>query len=140
MREITIRWVEGQVMVGTDSGHHSIVIGKPTGQEANFIGVKPADLLLMAAASCTTWDVVEILNKQKEPVEDVKVVCTAEQQPDPPWTFKSMHVHYEFTGDINPVRVEKAIKLSEEKYCSVINTLKIALPVTVDWVIHPKRI
>ena len=133
MREITIRWVEGQLMVGTDSNHHSIVIGKPAGDDAVFLGVKPSDLLLMAAASCSSWDVIEILTKQREPVVDVKVVCSSEQQNEAPWVFTHIHLHYIVTGDVKPEKVDKAIRLSEEKYCSVVNTLKLGTQVTSDW-------
>lgn len=129
MREISLRWVEGQLMVGTDSNDHSIVIGKSKGPDGKLLGVKPADLLLMAAASCSTWDVVEILLKQREPVTDIFVSCTGKQQEDPPWTFTNLHLHFVVVGEVKPDRVEKAIKLSEEKYCSVVNTLKLSIPV-----------
>lgn len=137
MRTISLRWVEGQLMVGTDSNDHSIVIGKSKGADGKFLGVKPADLLLMAAAACSTWDVVEILLKQREPLKDVYVSCVGEQQDDPPWTFTSLQLHFKIVGDVKPERVEKAIKLSEEKYCSVVNTLKLAIPVKYDYEIVP---
>ncbi len=140
MREIKIRWVEDQVMVGTDSNQHSIVIGKTSGPDSGFIGVKPADLLLMAAASCSTWDIIEILNKQREPVEDIQVVCSADQQTDPPFTFKYIHLHYIINGNVNPDRIEKAIKLSLDKYCSVVSTLRLGIPVSSDWELVSNRV
>ena len=132
MKTITLRWVEGQLMVGTDSGNHSIVIGKASDPANSFLGVKPADLLLMAAASCATWDIIEILLKQREPVQDIKVICTGEQQKDPPWTFTNIHVHYIIKGAVNAEKVGRAIRLSEDKYCSVISTLRLGIPVTSD--------
>jgi putative redox protein len=138
MRTISLRWVEGQLMVGTDSNDHSIVIGKSREPEAKFLGVKPADLLLMAAAACSTWDVVEILIKQREPVRDIYVSCSGEQLSDPPWTFTNLHLHFQIVGKVRSDRVEKAIKLSEEKYCSVVNTLKLAIPVEYDFEIIPE--
>ena len=132
MKTITLRWVDGQMMVGTDSGNHSVVIGKSSDSDS-FQGMKPADLLLMAAASCATWDIIEILQKQREPIQDVKVECSGEQQQDPPWTFTRVHVHYIFKGAVKMEKVEKAIRLSEDKYCSVISTLRLGIPVTSDF-------
>lgn len=132
MRRIVLRWLEGQLMVATDSGNHSIVVGKTSDSES-FQGMKPADLLLIAASSCSTWDIVEILQKQREPVADVKVICTGEQQEDPPWTFTKIHLHYVIKGSVKPEKVEKAIRLSEDKYCSVISTLRLGIPVSSDY-------
>ena len=58
MSTVTLRWVDGKLMVGTDSNGHSIVIGKLPEDEKTFIGIKPSDLLLLAAAACTAYDVI----------------------------------------------------------------------------------
>jgi putative redox protein len=132
MGSITLRWVESNLMVGTDSSGHSIVIGRSP-EDKSFIGIKPSDLLLMAAASCTMYDVAEILVKQREPLEDLKITCSGEQLSDPPYTFTSMYLHYTVKGGVNPVNLERAIRLSEDKYCSVLSTLRLAIPVTSDF-------
>lgn len=129
MGAITLRWVESNLMVGTDSLGHSIVIGKSP-EDKTFIGFKPSDLLLMAAASCTMYDVTEILIKQREPLEDLKITCSGEQLAEPPYTFTRIHLQYAVKGAVNPVKLEKAIRLSEDKYCSVLSTLRLAIPIT----------
>jgi putative redox protein len=138
MKQIKLRWIEGQVMVGSDSNNHSIVIGKTGDPEGTWLGVKPAELLLMAAAACSSWDVIEILTKQREPFTDIAVICTGEQQSDPPWTFTNIHLKYIITGEVNEEKLKRAIRLSEEKYCSVTNTLRMGTEVTSNYEIMPE--
>jgi putative redox protein len=133
MGTITLRWVEDHLMLASDSNGHSIVIGRSPDEQFVWAGVKPSDLLLMSVAACSTYDVVEILTKQREPIKDLKVFCTGEQQSDPPYTFTSIHIQYKVYGDVNSDKLERAIKLSEDKYCSVISTLRPGVPVTSDF-------
>ena len=135
---ITLRWIEETMSVVSDSNGHSIVVGRSPDPQFTWIGVKPSDLLLMAAASCAAYDVVEILTKQREPLEDLKIQCHGEQMPDPPYTFTSIHLFYIVRGNVNPDKLEKAIRLSEDKYCSVISSLRPGVPVTSDYEIKEK--
>jgi len=134
MGTVTLRWLESLLMVGIDSNGHSMVIGRNPDGDPVWNGIKPSDLLLLAAASCSAYDVDSILFKQREPMEDLKVVCSGEQLPEPPNAFTKIHLHYIVTGAVNPEKLEKAIRLSEVKYCSVICTLSAGgLPVTSDF-------
>ena len=135
MGQITLRWVEGHLMVAGDTNGHSIVIGRSPEGYHPWVGVKPSDLLLMAVAACCTWDVVEILAKQRQSLESLKVTCSGEQRPDPPSMFTRIHVHFEVRGAVSPEKLKKAIALSEERYCSVISTLRPGVPITCDSVI-----
>jgi putative redox protein len=133
MATVTIRWVEGTLMVGTDSNGHSIVIGKNPDDPKTNIGVKASDLLLLSAAACSAYDVAEILAKQREPLQDLKVVCSGEQLSEPPYRFTKIHLHYRVVGDVAQEKVERAICLSEEKYCSVLNTLRAGVELSSDY-------
>ncbi len=133
MGKITLRWIEGVMMVGSDSNGHSVVIGKSPDSDHVWAGIKPSDLLLLAVASCSTHDVVEILTKQREPLENLKVTCEGDQMPDPPYTFTRIHVHYLIKGRVNPEKLDRAIRLSEDKYCSVISTLRPGVPISSDY-------
>jgi len=124
--------------VVSDSNGHSIVVGRSPYPQFAWIGVKPSDLLLMAAASCAAYDVVEILTKQREPLEDLKIQCSGDQMPDPPYTFTRIHLFYSVRGNINPDKLEKAIRLSEDKYCSVISSLRPGVPIASDYEIKEK--
>jgi putative redox protein len=121
------------MMVGTDTTGHSIAIGRSPEDSSQFVGMKPSDLLLIAAASCAMHDVIEILMKQREPLLDLKTHCTGEQQADPPYTFTRIHLHYVIYGNVNPEKLVKAIRLSEDKYCSVISTLRPGVPISSDF-------
>jgi putative redox protein len=138
MGTVTLRWVDGQFMVGLDSQGHSVAIGRLPGDQTHFSGIKPSDLLLLAAASCSAFDVVEILIKQREPVLDFRVICSGEQKSEPPYTFTHIHLHYMVYGAVKPDKLERAISLAEDKYCSVISTLRPGVPVTSDYEIIEK--
>jgi putative redox protein len=88
---------------------------------------------MLAAASCSSYDVIMILTKQKEPLAGLEVTCTGQQMDEPPYEFTTLHLHYKVRGAVNPKKVERAIRLSEEKYCSVTNTLKHGVEITSDY-------
>ncbi|MGB9521237.1 MAG: OsmC family protein [Anaerolineales bacterium] len=136
MAQIAMKWVESHLMVGIDSRGNSIVIGS-TNQNPNGAGVKPNELLLMSAASCSMYDVIEILTKQREPFRDIQVICSGDQMKDPPYSYTNLHLHYMVFGEVSEEKVVKAIELSQQKYCSVTTTLKGAIPVTYDYEVIP---
>jgi len=136
MGMVTLRTVEGQMMVASDSNGHSIVIGKSPDPGFTWYGVKASDLLLMSAAACSAYDVVEILGKQKQPLRDLKIIVQGDQHNDPPYRFTQIHLHYVIYGKVDPVKAEKAIQLSEEKYCSVLCTIRPGVPIISDFEIQ----
>ena len=123
----------------SDSHGHSIVVGRSPDPEFEWAGIKPSDLLLMAVASCSAYDVVEILTKQREPLLDLKVICSGEQDSKPPYTFKDIGLRYIVQGKVKPEKLERAIQLSEEKYCSVISTLRPGVPIHSEYEILPQE-
>ena len=120
-------------MIGTDSKGNSIPVGFSSERDPQWTGVRASDLLMISAASCSSHDVANILSKQKQPLEGIEVKVDAEQLDEPPYNFTKMHLHFIVKGDIPPEKVAKAIELSEEKYCSVINTLKAGVEITTDF-------
>jgi putative redox protein len=122
MAEVEIVWSQKLQFVGTDSTRHSIVLS--SSDEDNCSGVKPSDLLLLALGGCTSVDVVEILRKKRQPLAGLTVHVRAEQDADPPWAFRRIHLLYEVRGHgLSARAVEQAVALSEDKYCSVRATL-----------------
>jgi putative redox protein len=96
--------------------------------------MKPSELLLVALASCTAVDVVEIMEKKKKPIESLEIQVHGEQDADPPWAFRKIHLKYILKGqDLTPKNVEQAIALSEEKYCSVAATLRGVAEITTSY-------
>ncbi len=132
---VNIKWINSNstIMAGVDSRGTPAVIGTWTEHDPPWRGLKPSDLLLLSAASCSVHDVVTILRKKREPLESLEVICTGEQESDPPHRFTQIHLHYTLRGELSHKNVKKAIHLSEEKYCSVINTLKGSVEITSDF-------
>ena len=129
-----VKWVEKRQFVGTDSSKHSVVMSSQ--DEDNATGMKPSELLLVALAGCTSYDVVDILEKKRQKLTGLEVTVTGEQEPDPPWTYRKIHVHYVVRGKgLREKAVRDAIELSDEKYCSVSATLRGAAEVTSDYTI-----
>ncbi len=121
MGTATVKWIGGKQFVGIDSTRHSVVLS--TADEG--VGVKPSELLLIAVASCSAVDVVEILTKKRMELTSLEITSTGEQDQDPPWTFRKIHLNYRLSGkDLTEKAVAQAIQLSEEKYCSVAATVR----------------
>ncbi len=137
MSQVAIRWVDSQLMVGVDSFGHPIVVGSWPEQSPEWAGMKPSDLLLLSAAACSAYDVVTILKKQRQPLEGLEVTCAGSQLPDPPYTFTAIHLRYTARGAVKADSLARAIQLSEEKYCSVISTLRPGVRLTSDYEIVP---
>lgn len=136
-KSVKLEWVGSRMFVGTDSNGHSLAIGYQREHEPEGRGVSPSDMLMLAAAGCSSYDVVEILEKQKQPLESLSVTVKGTQKKDPPFNYQTMHITYHVKGDVQPEKVERAIQLSEEKYCSVTNTLRAGVEITSDYEIHP---
>jgi len=129
---IEVKWLEKRQFVGIDSTGHSVVLSSP----ADGIGMKPSDLLLVALAGCTAYDVVDILEKQRQKLVGLTVEISADQEPEPPWTFRRIHVVYRLRGELDPKAVQRAIELSETKYCSVAATVRCAADLTSEFEIE----
>ena len=134
MAEASVKWTGEHTFIGTDSGNHSVVIGRA---EKDMIGMKPSELLLVALAACSSWDVVNIIGKRKIELTKLEVHARAEQQEEPPWTFRKIHLTYIMAGDgLQRKDAEKAIELSEGKYCAVAATVKAEAEITWECVIE----
>ncbi|MBE0408569.1 MAG: OsmC family protein [Anaerolineales bacterium] len=130
---VWLNWIGSQMMTGFDSRGTPLVIGRWPERDPESIGLKASDLLLLAAAACSSYDIITILTKQREPLESLEVTCTGDQEKEPPFKFVRIHLHYRLKGSINAEKVERAIELSEEKYCSVTNTLKGNVEISSDY-------
>ena len=130
MATTTVRWLNEQHFVGIDSGGHSVVL---SGQE-NGIGVSPSQMLLIALASCSSVDVVEILKKKRMKLTLLEVTTSGEQDPEPPWAYRKIHVKYCIGGEgLTDKAVAQAISLSQEKYCSVAATVRGVAQITTEY-------
>jgi putative redox protein len=131
-----VQWVNGVSFVGeAGSGHSVVVDGAPDAGGRN-VGMRPMELLLTGAAACTAFDVVTILKKGRHAVADVAVTVEAERAPEPPRVFIRLHYVYTVAGrGLDPKHVERAVKLSKEKYCSATIMLAKTAAVTYEIVL-----
>jgi len=131
MSKIALKWTgEGsQMFIGRDSYGHVIMAGSwpdnANGEWQEWKAVKPSDLLLLSLASCSGHDVVAILGRQRQKLTNLYIDVQGQQAAIPPYQFTDIHLHYTLEGqDLEPEKVERAITLSEEKYCSVAATIR----------------
>ena len=115
----TVRWAGEASFVGkTESGHSVLMDGSPEFGGQNR-GARPMELLLLGMGGCTAFDVVLILRKARQNITDCVAQLSAERALEDPKVFTRIHVHFVMTGrKLDPKRVEQALKLSAEKYCS----------------------
>ncbi len=103
-----------QFVATSGTGHHLII-----DDAAGGTGAKPIELVAVAFTGCTAFDVINILRKKRQTVTGYQVSCEADQAADPPQVFTEVRIHHVITGEVTPSAIEDAIRLSEEKYCSV---------------------
>ena len=133
-KQTSITWLKKRQFVGTDGSKHSVVMSSQ--DEENGVGMSPSQLLLVSLGGCTAYDVVNILEKKREVLTGLEIQVTAEQDPDPPWTYRKIHIGYVLRGKgLSEKAVRDAIELSEEKYCSVAATLRGNAEITYDYTI-----
>ena len=114
-----IKWIEGVSFAGQSESGHTVVMDGPPDAGGKNLGVRPMEMLLLGMGGCTAFDVVHILRKSRQPVSDCVAEIDAERAETDPKVFTKIHVHFIVKGQgLDPRRVEQAIKLSAEKYCS----------------------
>lgn len=101
--------------MGQSGSGHNVVLDDAQGNT----GAKPIELALLALGGCTAFDVIGILRKMRQTVTGYDVELQAEQQPEPPTVFTRVTIKHTLHGSIKPEALQKAIHLSESKYCSV---------------------
>lgn len=133
-----VKWVDGLMFVGESGSGHAIVMDGAPEHGGRDLGVRPMEMLLLGLGGCTGIDVMLILKKGREAVTDCVVEIDAERAETDPKIFTRIHMHYVVEGtNLNPAKVERAIALSAEKYCSATAMLGRAAAITHDFEIKP---
>jgi putative redox protein len=129
-----IKWVEQVTFLGeTGSGHALVMDGSPESGGRN-LGPRPMEMLLLGAGGCTSFDVIHILKKGRQQVTDCEVDIQAERATEDPKVFTKIHMHFVVSGrELKMELVERAIKLSAEKYCSASIMLGKTADITHDF-------
>jgi putative redox protein len=121
MQTATIQWIGQQKFVAFGPSGHAVPIDA---DRSTNTAPGPMELLLLALGACTGTDVVTILEKKRQKLESLEVICSGERAPEPPTVWTKLEVLYRLRGDLDKAAVEHAIQLSEQKYCSVSATLR----------------
>ena len=128
-----VKWVGERTFVGETASGHEVTLGT-----AHDDGAKPGpsamELVLIGAGGCSAWDVVNILEKSRAGLASCTVELDADRAPEEPRVFTRIHLHFVVSGrDLDRRKVERAIALSVEKYCSAIAMLEKTAAITHDF-------
>jgi putative redox protein len=138
----TIRWMGQDTMqfvARSGSGHLTTMDGAPEGGGED-LAPRPMEIVLAGAGGCSAYDVVVILKKNGQDVRGCEVALDADRAETDPKVFTAIRMHFKVTGrDLKPSLVERAIKLSHDKYCSATAMLGRTAEITVDWEIIDDR-
>ena len=114
-----VKWLDNMSFVGESGSGHSIVMDGPPEAGGRDLGVRPMEMLLLGLGGCSSFDVVSILKKTRQNVTSCEVDIKAERADNEPKVFIKVHLHFKVSGDdLSEKKVEKAISLSANKYCS----------------------
>jgi putative redox protein len=137
--EAKITWLRDRVFIGESGTSHGLVMSS-IGDDGRSLGCTPMELVLLGAGGCTSFDVVDILEKSREPIEGCVARMEAQRADDVPRVFTRIHVHFVVTGKgLNPDKVARAVNLSAEKYCSATRMLAKTAEITHDFeIVEPE--
>ena len=136
-----VKWIEGVAFMGeAGSGHGLVLDGAPESGGRN-LGIRPMEALLIGLGACSAFDVVEILNKGRQPFAGCEVEIDSERAETIPKVFTKIHLLFVMTGaGLEPAKVASAIQLSAEKYCSASAMLGATAEITHDFeIVEPKQ-
>jgi putative redox protein len=127
-KPVKVVWKNEGLIFEASTPHGTVALASALDEPGN--GVTPMETLATALASCTAMDVASILLKMRQPLEGFSVEVSGERAEEHPKKFLSLEVVYHLKGDLDARKVERAISLSEDRYCSVEATLRPAVPIT----------
>ena len=132
-----IKLIEGVCFAGETGSGHAVVMDGPPDSGGRNLGPRPMEMLLLGLGGCTSFDVVHILRKGRQDIRDCVAEVEAERAASDPKVFTRIHVHFIVSGkSLDPKRVEQAIRLSAEKYCSASIMLAKVAQISHDFELH----
>ena len=134
---MTATWTGGMRFVYTSDTGHGLVTDAPKEVGGGDTAATPMELLLLGLIGCTGVDVASILERMKEPLEALEVTAEAERAEEHPKVYTKIHLIYRVKGEINPKKLERAIKLSEGTYCSASAMLGKTAEITNEYILSP---
>ena len=118
-----VKWIEDMKFSGECNDKSIVMCGE---------NLTPMEMMLLSVAGCTAYDIIDILKKSREPIEGLEVEITGERREEYPRYFTKIILNYKFRGKLDSEKIIRAIKLSQDKYCSALGQMKIG-GVKVEW-------
>ena len=136
----TVNWLDHMSFVGESGSGHSVVMDGAPDVGGRNMGVRPMEMVLLGLGGCTAFDMVLILQRQRQAISDCQVEIEAERATEVPKVFTRIHVHYVVKGKaLDPRKVERAVNMTAEKYCSVSIMLSASVELSHDFEIIDER-
>jgi len=136
-KKARVKWAGDMTFVGESPSGHAVVMDSGSAEGGLDHGIRPMEMLLLGTGGCSAIDVMLMLKKSRQKVTDCWVELESERAPEPPRVFTKIHMHFVVTGqNIDPRHVERAIKLSHEKYCSASVQVGALAQITSDFEIR----
>jgi putative redox protein len=129
-----VQWIGKQQFVAVGPSGHAVSMDS---DRSSNTAPGAMELLLVALGACSATDVVIILEKKRQKLQSLEVICSGERAADPPQVWTKLNVLFRLRGQLEESGVKQAIQLSEEKYCSVSATLKKTADLTWNYEILP---
>jgi putative redox protein len=131
---VLVSWKKRGLLLEGITPHGRVELASALDEECE--GASPMELLAVALGGCTAMDVVSILQKMRQPLEDLQVEVSGEKADEHPRRYLSLEIVYRLRGDLDEHRVKRAIELSESKYCSVQATLRPGVRISSRFIIE----
>ena len=129
-----VKWLENVTFMGESETGHTVVMDGPEDHGGRNIGMRPMELMLLGMGGCTTFDVVHILRKARQEIDDCEAQISAERADTEPKVFTKIHIHFVVSGKgLKEAQVKRAVELSAEKYCSASIMLGKTADITHDY-------
>jgi len=129
-----VKWLDNMSFIGESESGHSVVMDGPPDSGGRNLGVRPMEMVLLGMGGCTAFDVVLILQRQRQSITDCRIELSAERADEAPKVFTKIHVHYVVKGRaLDEKKVARAVVMTAEKYCSVSIMLAKSVDVTHDF-------
>ena len=129
-----VKWVDDRTFLGESGSGHTVVMDGPPDHGGRNIGIRPMEMILLGVGGCSSFDVMDILQKGRHDIVDCVAELSAERVNAVPSVFSSIHIHFKVTGrKLKDKVVERAVKLSAEKYCSASIMLGKSVKITHDF-------
>ncbi len=132
--ETQLKWAGNAAFIGTASSGHTVVMDGPAEGGGRNLGPRPMEMLILGMGACSTYDVVSILKKSRQEITDCEIKITSQRADSDPKVFTDIQLHFIVSGKaLKEKQVERAVKLSAEKYCSASIMLGATAEITHDY-------